>query len=159
VDTFLLESAEKLAKRPQSVEDIAIAQRNWHRIEILREAVQSKRLGVRDFGSVLNSYATGDGADIADLSVKMNSLNSRWATLEDQMEAFNEMVEIQKESLKVRLDEHVIEHNQLIAKFSERWCALRPRDPNSWDIKSVNQTFDQLDERVSRVMCFICHWP
>lgn len=37
------------------------------------------------------------------------------------MEAFNEMIEIQKESLKVRLEEQVIEQNQAIDKFVERW--------------------------------------
>ena len=37
------------------------------------------------------------------------------------MEAFNEMIEIQKESLKVRLEEQVIEKNQAIDKFAERW--------------------------------------
>ena len=151
----MLESAEKLAKRPQSIEDIALAQGNWREIDILREAIRSKRHGIQNLGSILNSHATGDGTDITELSVKMNSLNSRWATLEDQMEAFSEMIEIQKNSLKVRLGEHVIEHNQLIAKFSERWCALRPVDPKVWDINSVNKIFDQLDEQACSVVCLM----
>lgn len=62
------------------------------------------------------------------------------------MEAFNEMIAIQKEGLKVRLEEQVIEANQAIDKFAERWRALRPTDLTAWDAASVGRVFRELDE-------------
>ena len=130
------------------MEDIAIAQRQWREIDNKREAMRAKSRGLLDLGSILGAHANGTTVDAAELSAKTGALEPRWATFDDQMEAFNEMIEIQKESLKVRLEEQVIEQNQAIDKFSERWRALRPTELKDWDAVSVTKTFNELDERV-----------
>ena len=48
VEVFLSESTDKLAVRPQSVEDIAIAQRYWRNIDASREALRAKSRGLVD---------------------------------------------------------------------------------------------------------------
>ena len=48
VEVFLSESTDKLAVRPQSVEDIAIAQRYWRDIDASREALRAKSRGLVD---------------------------------------------------------------------------------------------------------------
>ena len=68
-----------------------------------------------------SSQAAGSAVDGGDLVARTGGLEQHWAAFDDQMEAFNEMIEIQKESLKVRLEEQVIEQNQAIDKFVERW--------------------------------------
>ena len=146
VEAFLGESIERLAARPQSVEDIAVAQRHWRDIDASREALRAKSRGLVDFGALLASHAAGSAVDGADLAARTVGLEPRWAAFDDQMEAFNEMIEIQKESLKVRLEEQVIEQNQAIDKFAERWRALRPAELRDWDAASVARTFDELDE-------------
>ena len=68
------------------------------------------------------------------------------------MEAFNEMIEIQKGTLKARLEENVIEQNQAIDKFAERWRALKPSGLELWDLDNVRKTFDDLNEPTCSVL-------
>ena len=142
----MLDSAERLATRPQSVDDIASSQKHWCEIDGRRELMRTKSRGLIDFISTLGSHAPGAGINVADLSTRINNLEVRWTTFEDQMEAFNEMIAIQKTALKVRLEEHVMEQNQAIDKFAERWRTLRPTELEHWDLDSVNATFDNLHE-------------
>ncbi len=141
-----------LASRPQSVEDITIAQKNWREIDGRRDNMQAKSRGLLDLGSILGLHAAGTHIDTAGLSGKASSLSARWTAFTDQMEAFNEMIEIQKGALKARLEEHVIEQNQAIDKFAERWRALRPTDLDLWDLDNVRRTFDELNEPICRVL-------
>ena len=141
-----------LSSRPQSVEDITIAQKNWQEIDGRRDNMQAKSKGLLDLGSILGLHATGTHTDTASLSGKASSLSARWTAFTDQMEAFNEMIEIQKGTLKALLEENVIEQNQAIDKFAERWRALKPSGLELWDLDNVRKTFDDLNEPTCSVL-------
>ena len=49
-----------LSSRPQSVEDITIAQKNWQEIDGRRDNMQAKSKGLLDLGSILGLHATGE---------------------------------------------------------------------------------------------------
>jgi len=133
--------------RPQSVEDIALAQRNWREIDCRRGIIRTKSRGLQQLAAVLRSHASaGRTEDTADIYAVSSSLEARWTSFDDQMEAFNEMIDVQKESLKARLEEEVIEQNQGIDKFVARWRALKPVDLTCWDVSSVNEIFNELNE-------------
>jgi len=133
------------------VEDIAIAQKNWREIDRHRDPMRKKSSGLYDLRRILSSYESSRNVDASNLCSKTSSLEPRWTTFDDQMEAFNEMVEFQKESLKVRLEEQVVEHNQALGNFTERWRALKPTEIQHWDAKNVNRVFDEIEE--SKPLC------
>ena len=76
-----------------------------------RDNMQAKSKGLLDLGSILILHAAGTHTDTISLSVKASSLSARWTAFTDQMEAFNEMIEIQR-AHSARLEENVIEQNQ-----------------------------------------------
>jgi len=151
VHIYLSESTDKLSVRPQSVDDIALAQKHWREIDSHREEMQIKSHVLLRLGSILSSHAPATTEDTTGVLITVRSLECRWTAFDDQMEAFSEMIVIQKASLKTRLEEQVMEQNQAIDKFIARWHALRPTELEHWDIKSVNKAVAELNE--SNLLC------
>ena len=73
-------------------------------------------------------------------------LETRWVRFDEEMEAFNEMIDIQKESLKAHLEDQVIEASQNIDRFADRWHALKPRELMKWDISTVGKVVEEMEE-------------
>ncbi|KAJ1446203.1 dynein heavy chain and region D6 of dynein motor-domain-containing protein [Pelagophyceae sp. CCMP2097] len=166
VDAFLLDAVDKLSARPQSVDDIAAAQRHWKELDGERPApltrTKTREEDVNELAALLVAHAaSASSVDTSELVHKAAGLDGRWVQFDEQMEAFHEMIEIQKESLKARLEEAVMEHNQAIDKFADRWRALKPQAPAQgaddaaarafWGAEAVAKTFSDLDGWKSQV--------
>ena len=69
----------------------------------------------------------------------------RWDEFDIALEAFNDLVEEQKQALKVTLDDDVITLNMNIDKFGNRWKQLKP-EIKSWEPSEILRVFDSLDD-------------
>lgn len=71
----------------------------------------------------------------------------RWDDFDIALEAFNDMIEEQKEALKLTLEDEVVTLNENIEKFGARWRQLKPGgEVKSWDMSNVQKIFDNLED-------------
>ncbi|CAB1119426.1 unnamed protein product [Ectocarpus sp. CCAP 1310/34] len=149
VDAFLEDSMEKLSRRPRTINDIGEAKRDWKEMESKKDEI--RRLSTKCVGlkALLLQHAPGNQVDASEAISKMAGLDGeggRWDEFDIAAEAFQEMVEEQKESLKGVLEEEVMQLNQTIDKFGARWRALKPQEMKDWSTAEVERVFTALGD-------------
>ncbi|CAM9134653.1 unnamed protein product [Chrysoparadoxa australica] len=149
VEAFLEDAMEKLGTRPRAVDEIGKAKRDWKELDGKKESVRSISHKCEGMKRLLLQHAPGNQIDTGEVVSRMANLEGegcRWDEFEIAMEAFNDMVEEQKEALVGVLEEEVISLNQGIDKFGQRWQALRPSEQSSWAPEDVAKVFASLDD-------------
>ncbi len=149
VDTFLDHSNERLSTRPHSVEEIGNAKKQWKDIDNNKDTLKLKSKSCVDKKKLLLQYAPGTAIDVTEVITKMNNLDGeggRWDDFDIAMEAFNDMIEEQKEALKGTLEEDTVTLNMNIDKFGSRWRQLKPTEIKSWEYSEVLRVFESLDD-------------
>eukprot|EP01041_Mallomonas_annulata_P006819 gene6819-13816_t len=149
VDVFLETSLEKLNARPQSVEEISSAKKQWSEIDSMKNSIKLSYRSCADRKKLLLEYAPGTAVDTSEVTQRMSNLDGeggRWDEFDIALEAFNDMVEEQKEVLKSTIENDIIALNQDIIKFKSRWNQLKPSEVKSWDESVVQKVFDALQD-------------
>jgi dynein heavy chain 2, cytosolic len=150
VDTFLEYASEKLSSRPRSVDEIGAAKKSWKEIDVKKDSMKTLSKNCLDKKKLLLQYAPGTAVDISEVTMRMANLEGeggRWDDFDIALEAFNDMVEEQKEALKVTLEDEVITLNENVEKFGSRWRQLKPGgEVDSWDMDNIQKIFNSLDD-------------
>lgn len=142
LDGWLEQSLACVARRPQSVQDIAIAQRDFH--AQFKMQVEERR---RDADKLV-AYADVLGGEAVILA---ESLGAKLEQLQERAEAFGEMLDSQKAHLQHSLEEVVLEEAQEISALATKWGALAPHsrmmlDPELEDHWTQAKLIDVLDD-------------
>jgi dynein heavy chain 2 len=149
VDTFLENANERLSTRPHSVEEISNAQKGWKDLDTRKEEIKASSKACVEKKKILLQYAPGTAVDVSEVTQRMVNLDGeggRWDDFDIGMEAFNDMIEEQKEALKGTLEEDTITLNQQIDKFGNRWRQLKPTEVNSWEYSEIERIFAALED-------------
>jgi dynein heavy chain 2, cytosolic len=149
VDTFLEFSNERLSTRPHSIAEIGAAKRQWKEIDDKKDSMKSSSMECVEKKKILLQYAPGTAIDTTEVSSRMSNLDGeggRWDDFDIALEAFNDMVEEQKEALKGTLEDDVTALNMSIDKFGNRWKQLKPSDVKSWEYSDIQKIFDTLGD-------------
>lgn len=149
VDAFLENSIEKLSTRPHTVEDIGNAKALWKEIDSKKDEMKSVSHKCQEKKKLLLQYAPGTGIDTAEVVSRMLNIDGeggRWDDFDIALEAYNDMVEEQKEALKSTLEEEAVNLNLNIDRFSNRWKQLKPTEVKSWDYQEILKIFNSLDD-------------
>ncbi|KDO32540.1 hypothetical protein SPRG_03015 [Saprolegnia parasitica CBS 223.65] len=157
VEEYLDTSMEKLNKRPHSIDEIGAAKVDWKSIDGQRSSFQAVVATAEKKKALLLNSTTGGNLDTTDVVSRLSQIPSKWENFEIALEAFNEMIEEQRESLKGELEAKVIECNVEIDKFGQRWCALKPVELSNWANEEVEKIYvalvdwrDQLNDIAGR---------
>lgn len=145
MDTFLDDSMEKLNSRPHSIDEIGIAKKNWKEIDAQRPNIQAEYKKCAKKRTLLVSVA-GANIDTTEVATRLADMPSRWENFEIALEAFNEMIEEQRESLKGEIESQIVECNIGLDKFSQRWHTLKPTEISTWEKDAVDAIFTSLEE-------------
>ena len=149
VDSYLEQGMEKLSTRPHSIDEIGQAKKEWKEIDSAREAMKTLTHGLLEKKRLLMQYAPGSNIDTSEVVSRTANLEgegARWDTFEIALDAFNEMIEEQKESLRSVIDEEVMTLNITFEKFGQRWRALKPQELKNWEADEVAKVFSSLDD-------------
>ncbi|CAM9184751.1 unnamed protein product, partial [Discosporangium mesarthrocarpum] len=150
VDGFLEESMEKLGRRPRTVADIGQAKRDSKEVDNSKEEMRRLSNKCVALKELLLQHAPGNQViDTSEVLSKMAGLDGeggRWDEFEVAAEAFHDIVEEQKESLRGVLEEEAVQLSQIIDKFGQRWRALKPQEMNDWSTDNVAKVFSSLVE-------------
>lgn len=149
VDVFLETSLDKLSTRPSTVEDIGNAKKVWKEIDSKKDELKVLSKLCQEKKKLLQQYAPGSGIDMTEVSSRMVNLDGeggRWDDFDIALEAYNDMVEEQKEALKGQLEEEAVTLNTNIERFANRWNQLKPTDVKSWEYADVVAVFDSLSD-------------
>ena len=147
VDTFLDFANERLSTRPHTIVEIGAAKRQWKEIDDKKSTMKISSAECVEKKKILLQYAPGTSVDTTEVSSRMGNLDGeggRWDDFDIALEAFNDMVEEQKEALKGTLEDDVTTLNMSIDKFGSRWRQLKPTDVTSWEFAEVQKVFDTL---------------
>lgn len=149
VDQFLEASNERLSSRPHSVEEIGNAKKYWKEIDSKKDSMKALSRACVEKKKLLLQYAPGTAVDVSEVTSRMANLDGeggRWDDFDIMLEAFNDMVEEQKEALKGSLEEDVVNLNVNIDKFGNRWRQLKPGEVKSWEYADVQRVFESLED-------------
>jgi len=82
--------------------------------------------------------------------MRMSNLDGeggRWDDFDIALEAFNDMIEEQREALKLTIEDEIVTLNENIEKFGSRWRQLKPGgEVKSFDMNNVQKIFDSLED-------------
>ncbi|TYZ58493.1 hypothetical protein PybrP1_004198 [[Pythium] brassicae (nom. inval.)] len=136
VEDFVEHAKEKLNARPRSIDEISQAQVEWKAIEATKAGVhahfdKAERKKALLLG-VLGASASAR-IDTHEVESRLAKLPTEWENFEVSHEAFNEMIEDQRESLKGEIAAQVEQCNEQIVRFRDRWSGLRLLEVSSWD--------------------------
>ena len=114
VDSYLEFANERLSSRPHSVEEIGNAKKTWKEIDSKKDTMKALSKAAVEKKKLLFQYVSGSAIDVSEVSTRMTNLDGeggRWDDFDIALEAFNDMIEEQKEALKGTLDEEGTCHN------------------------------------------------
>ncbi|KAG4054485.1 Cytoplasmic dynein 2 heavy chain 1 [Phytophthora cactorum] len=154
VEDFVDASMESLNKRPHSIDEISAAQLEWKDIDARRNDVQAqfqkaekkKTLLLAVLGGGSSAGMSGASLDTSEVETRLSQLPTRWENFEIALEAFNDMIEEQRESLKGEIEAHVVECNVDIDKLREQWRAKRPVEVQSWEDEALVKVYAAMTE-------------
>ena len=149
VDTFLENAMDRLSTRPHTVDEIGNAKKGWKEIDTNKDGMIKLSKACVEKKKILLQYAPGTAVDVSEVTQRMTNLDGeggRWDDFDIALEAFNDMIEEQKEALKGQLEDDTITLNQQIDKFGNRWKQLKPTEVKSWEYDEVERIFVQLDD-------------
>lgn len=149
IDQFLDFANERLSTRPHSIAEIGAAKRQWKEIDDKKDMMKGSSKMCVDKKKLLLQYAPGTAVDTSEVTSRMSNLDGeggRWDDFDISLEAFNDMVEEQKEALKGTLEEDVTNLNMSIDKFGKRWKQLKPTDIKSWEYSEIQKVFESLGD-------------
>jgi dynein heavy chain 2 len=129
VDQFLNDSMEKLSTRPNSIAEISAAQSAWEEMGLVQVDHKAKSASCLEKKKSLMIHAPGSGVDVSEVVSRISNLDGeggRWDNFDIAMDAFNEMINEQKEALTSVLELELQEFNGSIDRFYEKWKALKP---------------------------------
>lgn len=143
MDEFLTSAMDQLNTRPQNIEEISTAKQEWKRMESQKPLIQQEyKLCKKKRTLFLN--VVGGNIDTTELNHRVEEIPSRWETFEIAFEAFNEMIEEQREHLKDQMESEIMECNMNLDKFSQRWHALKPTEIAEWTPEALSELFQTL---------------
>ncbi|KAM7436007.1 Cytoplasmic dynein 2 heavy chain 1 [Porites harrisoni] len=156
IDTFLTSATDALSTRPQTVEEIGVA--NAKHSELATEKLQVHPLfdKAESKNKLLRSVA-GGGVE------QIGQLQARWDKFELMMESHELMVKEQVEVMKSNVESRVHAFQQELDKFSARWHQLKPRDIDEYKdrqscltaVNSINERraeFGELEETMKKLI-------
>jgi dynein heavy chain 2 len=152
VDAFLNDAMEKLSSRPQSIDEITHAQSAWEEMDRGKAEKKALSASCLEKKRCLLQHAPGSDVDVGEVMSRCANFDGeggRWDNFEIAMEAFNDMIEEQKETLRSVLAAQVNDLNASIERFSEKWRALQPGSSaslNLSDSKQVAGVFEDLGD-------------
>ncbi|KAF4324411.1 hypothetical protein G195_002224 [Phytophthora kernoviae 00238/432] len=154
VEDFVDAAMESLNKRPHSIDEIGAAQLEWKDIDArktdvhthFQKAEKKKTLLLAVLGGGSSAGMSGASLDTSEVEARLAQLPTRWENFEIALEAFNDMIEEQRESLKGEIEAQVVECNVEIDKFRQRWTALRPVEVPSWEDDVLAKVYTAMDD-------------
>jgi dynein heavy chain 2 len=149
VDAFLTKAGERLSTRPHSVDEITAAQKEWKELGEQKDQMKLLSKACVEKKKLLFLYAPGSAVDVSEVSNRMSNLDGeggRWDDFDVGMEAFNFMIEDQKEEARGILEEEVVSLNKEIDKMGAQWKQLKPGDVTNFELSAVNDVFKSLDD-------------
>ena len=149
VDAFLEGARLRFGKPPISVEEIAQAKQEWRELDQGQHAMKAQSDECVRLKALLLQHAPGTEVDVEEVASRMAGLegeSGRWADFEVDLEAFNTIMDQQQEKLKGVLAEEVVAANEDIARFHQRWSALKPSEMARWDNDAIQAVFASLSQ-------------
>lgn len=135
---FLKNAQSKLNQRPQSVEEIAQAQKEILEVVSQKEKMQLTFDSVQEKSKSLRQI-TGTAPNLA-------GLNDKWDGFLGSVDSFKEIIEQQRELVKKDIQKRIEETSSALEKFEARWNALKPKPLEELKMESALENSERIKE-------------
>lgn len=122
VDEYLSHAMEHLNARPNSVEEMGNAKKQWRAISDNKSSIQRVIQMIKKKNTLLKQ--------MVNVTLDISSLKPRWESFLVALEAFNDMLEDQRDNLKNDIEKRIKDCKIEVDKFASRWKALKPSAEN-----------------------------
>lgn len=155
VEDFVESAKEKLNTRPHSIDEISQAQVEWKAIDANKAAVHTHFEKAERKKTLLLSVIGSSASakiDTHEVESRLAKLPTEWENFEISHEAFNEMIDDQRESLKGEIASQVEHCNDQIVRFRDRWNGLRLLEVSSWDeVDLISKVYKPLADESAKL--------
>eukprot|EP00753_Platysulcus_tardus_P014516 PLAT4386.4.p1 GENE.PLAT4386.4~~PLAT4386.4.p1 ORF type:complete len:4448 (-),score=2754.09 PLAT4386.4:79-13422(-) len=145
LDTFLTDADTRLSTLPRSIAEIAQAREAWQKLKVEKPRVERDAERVREQYRLLQQTA-GSHIDTEDVTARLMELPTRLANFDIALEAFDDMIEDQRETLKGKVDSDVDACNEALQRLASKWSALKPTDVKSAAPAALAEVQARLDD-------------
>ncbi|XP_054598719.1 cytoplasmic dynein 2 heavy chain 1 isoform X1 [Nothobranchius furzeri] len=121
IDSFVSESVEALAMRPESMEEIGAANGKYNQIKACKADILPQFQFAEEKNRLLRAVA-GAGVD------SLSSLRAKWDKLELVMESHQLMIKEQVEVMRSHAADRASAYKADLERFKARWDQLKPKD-------------------------------
>jgi dynein heavy chain 2, cytosolic len=151
VEQYLEKGIEMMSVKPQSLADIAKAQKNWRELSEARGGMKALTTQSEDQRRLLAGMAAGV-LDLSDVNSRLSKVLQQWDSFDGCLEAFTSMAEEQRGMLKGNVAGEVKEAQATIDRFVSRWQQLKPGSASgsnaikTWSTEDVSNIFTSLED-------------
>ncbi|KAG2456324.1 DYHC2 protein, partial [Polypterus senegalus] len=145
IDTFVTQAMEELSSRPQTVDEIGLANSKHAELQVKKPEILPLFQEAEDKNRLLRSVAGGGLETIS-------TLKAKWDKLELMMESHQLMIKEQIEVMKANVESRIKVYEQELEKFKARWDQLKPNDDviDTGDEETLQKCIETIKEK--RVM-------
>lgn len=139
LDEYLTQAMDRLNNRPESVDEMAKAKTEWRDLSSRKKEMVALLRMVNANNRMLNQKVS--------MPLDLSGLRPRWETFVVGMEAFNDMLDDQRETLKGDIEKRLQESRSLIDKFTSRWRRAKPQVTGTEMTQEIaNKILAEIDE-------------
>ncbi|XP_051782842.1 cytoplasmic dynein 2 heavy chain 1 isoform X2 [Erpetoichthys calabaricus] len=142
IDTFVSQAMEELSSRPQTVDEIGLANSKHAELQIKKPEILPLFQEAEDKNRLLRSVAGGGLETIS-------TLKAKWDKLELMMESHQLMIKEQIEVMKANVESRIKVYEQELEKFKARWDQLKPNDDviETGDEETLQKCIETIKEK------------
>lgn len=139
VTEYLDSAMERLRTVPHSVEDMGKAKQEWRAIADRKREFQRKLVRCQKKNLLLRQ--------MTNTSLDMSAIKPKWEQFQNALDAFNDLLEDQRDTLKQDIERGATKCQMDIDKFSSRWNALKPKlDGSEMTQDTVNTIISEISD-------------
>lgn len=139
LEEYLSLAMEMLNARPQNVDDMTKAKAQWKELAVKKKEMQRLMGRIYEQNHMLNQKAS--------LPLDISGIKPKWETFVVGMEAFNDMLDDQRENLKGDIEKRIGESLVSVDKFTARWRRAKPEVSGNEMTQSVaNKILAEISE-------------
>jgi dynein heavy chain 2 len=149
---FFETSNKRLNTLPHNIEEISIAKNEWKNINNIKESIKLVSKSCLDKKKILETYSLGSNIDITEITKAMHNLDNNWEDFDFSLEAFEDIIEEQKENIKKTIEVDHEKINGNIDKIYNRWKQLKPSEIKDWNnLKDITKIIVSLEDWKSQL--------
>jgi len=147
VDEFVKDAIDKMEKKSTNMQEILIFKKNF--MELSKKKFEIKK--ICEEGEKMNELLTKISGQTFNVNLQISNLESKMESLDNIMNSFSDMIEEQKQNVKIELNSKIKNINVDLEKFYSKWTAIKIPDNYTFISENDNLEFEETAKSIQNI--------